>query len=293
VNRRLQALFLGGAMLAVAGCDGSSPLDRTSPSKVNQPVTEARTNGDGITYFLPDFRPWWASDSVRDIRFDVGRSNDRLVSCDDWTLVGDPPTGMTVLSFTLSSPNFGQGDLRLRRNFTPDGIEMYQTISQMNADGVCSAVEFDQPVAVIPNGPGQSGRWLPLAKFALYTIAEDGSIGDRVACQVKRWCCLGSASTCPTRGPCPRLPTSSDNIEAGARDVYPFHWTDQFLPIEGIPSGTYWFEDEINPAVPYPTMYESDYSNNSMFFQIAIDQEARTVQIVQGPDASFSTCPAP
>jgi len=284
VKMRVQALVLGGAMLVVAGCDG------TTPSKVSQPIAEAQTNGDGLTYVLPDFRPWWASDSVRDIRFDVGRSNDRLVSCDDWTVVGDAPTGMTVLSFTLSSPNFGQGDLRLRRNYTPDGIEMYQTISQMDADGVCSAVEIATPVAVIPNRSDQSGRWLPLAKFALYTIAADGGVGDRVACQVKRWCCLGSSPTCATRGTCPRLPLSSDNIEAGARDVYPFHWTDQFLPIDGIPSGTYWFEDEINPG---GIMMESDYTNNSMFFQIAIDQEARTVQIVQGPDGSFSTCPAP
>ncbi len=285
MNMRLQALFLGGAMLVVAGCDG------TAPSKVSQPITQAQTNGGGLTYFLPDFRPWWASDSVRDIRMDVGRSNDRLVSCDDWTLVDpNPPTGMRVLSFTLSSPNFGQGDLRLRHNSTPAGIEMYQTISQMDADGVCSAVEIATPVAVIPNRSDQSGRWLPLAKFALYTIAENGGVGDRVACQIKRWCCLGSAPTCATRGACPRLPTSSDNLEAGARDVYPFHWTDQFLPIDGIPSGTYWFEDEINPG---GIMMESDYTNNSMFFQIAIDQEAGTVQIVQDPDGSFSTCPAP
>jgi hypothetical protein len=42
-------------------------------------------------------------------------------------------------------------------------------------------------------------------------------------------------------------------------------------------------------------MWESDYTNNSMFFQIAIDQEADppTVQIVQPPDGSFSQCPAP
>ena len=284
---RLLALLLSGAALALAGCDGASP------PKASQTTTQAAENGEGM-FFYPDFRPYWSSDSLRDIRMDVGRSNDRLVSCDDWTQIDPtPPTGMRVLSFTLSSPNFGQGDLRLRHNTTPDGIELYQTISWMNPDGTCGGVETEQPVAVIPNGPGQAGRWLPLAKFALYTVADDGGIGDRVACQTKRWCCLGSAPTCPTRGPCPRLPTESDNIEAGARDVYPFHWTDQFLPIEGIPSGTYWFEDEINPAVPVPVMWESDYTNNSMFFMINIDQEAGTVQIVQEPDGSFATCPAP
>jgi len=274
VNLRLKALFVSGALFALAA-----------------PMAGAQTtDGNGTTYILPDFRPWWSGSSVGDIRFDTGRSNDRLVDCDDWTSVGPVPTGMAVLSFTLSSPNFGAGDLRLRRQPMPDGsIEMYQTIWAMDADGVCTAVETDVPVAVIPPGSLQSGRWLPLAKFALYTVAEDGGIGDRVACQIKRWCCLGSSPTCATRSGCGQLPQRSDNLEAGSRDQYPFHWTDQFLPVEGIPSGTYWFEDEINPG---GIMWESDYSNNSMFFMINIDQESRTVQIVQEPDGSFATCPA-
>lgn len=277
MKMRLQGLFLTGAVLAVAG------------------FAQAGTDLGGPTPILPDFRPLWSASSISDIRMDVGHSNDRLVSCDDWTAVDPtPPTGMRVLSFRLASPNFGQGDLRLRRRSTADGIEMYQTISQISADGVCSAVETDAPIAVIPNGPGQAGRWLPLAKFALYTIAEDGGIGDRLACQVKRWCCLSSAFMCPTRGPCPRLPGGGgDDLDAGTFDGYPFHWTDQFLPIpvDQIPSGTYWFEDEINPAVPYPVMLESDYSNNSMFFLIRIDQEAGTVQAGE-PDGSFMQCPA-
>ena len=278
----LKAFLVSGGLVVIAG-GNQAAADPAWRSNV--------PNGDGDSYNLPDFRPRWASDSIQDIRFDVGRSNDRLVSCDDWTDVNPtPPTGMTVLSFTLSSPNYGQGDLRLRRNSTPDGIEMYQTISYMTADGTCYPVEIDQPIAIIPSGPLQAGRWLPLAKFALYEIAEDGGLGDRVACQIKRWCCLGSSPTCPTRGPCPRLPTRDDNIEAGARDVYPFHWTDQFLPIEGIPSGLYWFEDEINPG---PIMWESNYDNNSMFLMINIDQDARRVDIIVPPDDSFSTCPAP
>jgi hypothetical protein len=273
---RLEALFLSGVLFAVAA-----------------PIARAQTtNGDGTTYIMPDFRPWWSGSSVGDIRFDVGRSNDRLVDCDDWTNVGPAPVGMSVLSFTLSSPNFGAGDLRLRRQSMPDGsIEMYQRIWQVDVDGVCSVVESEVPVAVIPAGSSQAGRWLPLAKFALYNVADDGWIGDRVACQIKRWCCLGSSPTCATRSGCPQLPPvgGGDNLEAGSRDQYPFHWTDQFLPVEGIPSGTYWFEDEINPG---GIMWESDYTNNSMFFMIAIDQEARTVQIVQPPDGAFSTCPA-
>jgi len=277
----LQAFLVSSALLIISG-RGEAGTDPVSPA--------SGTAGEG-TFYLPDFRPWWSGDSIRDIHFDVGRSNDRLVSCDDWTAIDPtPPVGIPVLTFTLSSPNFGQGDLRLRRQMTSQGIEMYQTVSYMDPSGVCSAIETDVPIAIIPNDPIQNGRWLPLAKFALYDIAEDGGPGNRLSCQIKRWCCLGSSPTCNTRGPCPRLPTQSDNIEAGARDVYPPHWTDQFLPVDGIPTGDYWFEDEINPG---GIMWESDYGNNSMFLMIHIDQEARTVEILVPPDDSFATCPAP
>jgi len=277
----LQAFLVSSALLIISG-RGEAGTDPVSPA--------SGTAGEG-TFYLPDFRPWWSGDSIRDIHFDVGRSNDRLVSCDDWTAIDPtPPVGIPVLTFTLSSPNFGQWDLRLRRQMTSQGIEMYQTVSYMDPSGVCSAIETDVPIAIIPNDPIQNGRWLPLAKFALYDIAEDGGPGNRLSCQIKRWCCLGSSPTCNTRGPCPRLPTQSDNIEAGARDVYPPHWTDQFLPVDGIPTGDYWFEDEINPG---GIMWESDYGNNSMFLMIHIDQEARTVEILVPPDDSFATCPAP
>ncbi len=268
---RLQAFLLTGALATMLGV---GPTDALA--------------GD-VTYYLPDFRPLWSSQSIQDIQFDVGRSGDRLVSCDDWTAVDpNPPVGMTVLTFTLASPNFGEGDLRLRHQNTADGIAMYQTIQYMDSAGVCSSFETDEPIAVVPTGQGS--RWLPLAKFALYEVAEDGGLGKQVACQIKRWCCLVNTPTCNTRGPCPQLPPQGDNLNAGSRDVYPRHFQDQFLPIEGIKSGWYWFEDEINPG---GIMWESDYSNNSMFLMIAIDQEARRVDIIIPPDDSFATCPAP
>ena len=271
MKMRLQAFLLTGAFVTMLGA---------GPTKA--------IAGD-VMYYLPDFRPIWSASSIQDIQFDLGRSNDRLVSCDDWTSIDpNPPTGMTVLTFTLSSPNFGEGDLRLRHQNTADGIAMYQTISYMDSDGVCAAVETEEPIAVIP--AGQSGRWLPLAKFALYEVAEDGGLGKQIACQIKRWCCLVNSPMCMTRGPCPQLPFQMDNLNAGSLDTYPRHFQDQFLLIEGIPSGVYWFEDEINPG---GIMWESDYTNNSMFLMIAIDQEARRVDVIIPPDDSFASCPAP
>lgn len=280
--RQIKMLLVSGLIAVGASCGSTAPA----------PVSTVSAAGGGDNFIFPDFRPWWGPGSVDDIAVTTGLARDRLVSCEDWTLVDpSPPTGRRVLSFQLWSPNFGQGDMRLRRQTMPDGsVQFFQRFWRVNANGSCEAVETDFPIATRPTGTDQSSRWLPLAKFALYTIADNGGIGDRVACQIKRWCCLSSVPRCATRGTCPTLPTSgtSDSIEAGAYDGYPFHWTDQFLLIEGLPSGEYWFEDEINPGT---MIYESDYTNNSMFFKIYIDQEAGTARVTQPPDGSFMQCP--
>ncbi len=274
MRNRLATIFVV-ALLAAAGLAAQE-----------QPAPQGSgTQGNGVVDVLPDLQPIWASYSLQDIRIDTARSNDRLVSCKDWTQIDPTPiTGQRVLSFTLGSPNLGEGHLRTRRQATPDGWVWYQTTSQLNPDGTCSAVE--QQIAIMPSD--QTGRWLPLAKFALYEVTEDGGVGDQVACQVKRWCCLVSIATCPIVPPC-SLPCQGDCINAGTRDVYPFHFQDQFIPIEGIPSGVYWVEDEINP---FQVLIESDYTNNSMFFQIELDQEAGTVRIVQPPE-NPGGCPSP
>jgi hypothetical protein len=226
---------------------------------------------------LPDMSPIWASYSLQDIRIVAANSNDRVVSCDDWTVIDPTPiTGQRVLSFTLGSPNLGIGHLRTRREMTSDGWLYYQTTSQLNEDGSCSSIE--QPIAIVP--VGQTGRWLPLAKFTLYQVTDNGGVGDVVSCQMKRWCCLVSSPTCPVVPPC-SLPRRGDDIDAGARDVYPFHFQDQFIPIQDVKSGLYWVEHEINPA---QVLIESDYENNKLMFQIYLDQEAGTVEITLPPD---------
>ncbi len=245
----------------------------------------APEEGSGAVDILPDFAPRWASDSLQDIRIDVARSNDRLVSCDDWTVIDPTPiTGQRVLSFTLGSPNLGQGHLRTRRQLSGEGWVFYQTTSLLNGDGTCSSTE--QQIAVVP--PEQAGRWLPLAKFTLYQVTEDGGVGDVVACQIKRWCCLVSIPTCPVTPPCSLPCPGGDCINAGTRDVYPFHFLDQFIPIEGVPSGLYWVEHEINPA---QVLIESNYDNNKLIFQIDLNQEDRTVMVTK-PPVDPPQCPA-
>ncbi len=225
---------------------------------------------------LPDFVSIWRSYSLQDIRIDSARSNDRLVSCEDWTLIDpNPIEGQPVLSFTLGSPNFGQGHFRTRRVATDEGWVFYQTTSQVDGDGNCTSIE--RQIAVVPQG--QPGRWLPLASFSLYEVTDDGGVGARVVCQMKRWCCLVSSPTCTVNPPC-SLPVQGDGINAGARDVYPFHWLDQFIPIDGVPSGLYWVEHRVNPANIF---IESNYDNNSMMFKIMLDQEAGSVTVVEEP----------
>lgn len=238
------------------------------------------TNLFGQTEILPDFRPIWSTLSLGDIAIDTARDNDRLVSCDDWTVVDPTPiTGQRVLSFTLSSPNFGRGHFRTRREATDRGWVIYQTTSLLNDDGTCSSIEDE--IAVVPADQAQERRWLPLAKFTLYEVAEDGGVGPALVCQMKRWCCLLSKPICNINAPC-SLPCDDLGgcIDAGARDLYTFHWQDQFIPIEGIPSGVYWVEHVINPA---NVLIESNYDNNSMLFMIELNQEAGTVRVVQEP----------
>lgn len=275
-----------GAGCALQGSDTkSAPATLQSQDGIGSSTRAA--GGGTLVDVLPDFRPMWASYSMQDIRITTANPSDRIVSCDDWTQIDlTPITGQRVLSFTLGSPNFGRGHLRIRSQVQSDGNHMVQVTSQMDQDtGECFSDPTGTEIAVIPNG--QSGRFLPLARFALWTEAEDGGIGDLAVCQIKRWCCLVNTPTCDTNPPCP-LATLNHNLNAGSRDVYPFHFQDQFIPIDGLKSGNYWVEDTINPG---NIMIESDYENNSMLFKIQLDQEARTVTILEPPDPSFSMCP--
>jgi hypothetical protein len=251
---------------------------RLNPTTTNLPTGSStlESNG-GLTDVLPDMVPWNQDEIQGPPPFGMAtaNSNDRLVSCDDWTYIDPTPiTGQRIITFQLGSANLGLGHLRLRRGpQMPDGWHFFQTTSQMDGSGMCSAVETE--IAVVP--PNNNNRWLPLAWFALYQMTEDGGLGDLVVCQMKRWCCLGSQSTCNNIHPPCSLTCSGDCINAGTRDVYPFHWQDQFVPIQNVPSGTYWFEHRINPA---GLLIESDYTNNSVFFQVTINQEANTVDFI-------------
>ncbi len=241
------------------------------------------------TPVLPDLQPIWPL-SIVGMQIDTARAADRLVSCDDWTEIDPTPiTGQRVITFVLGSPNVGEGHMMTRRESIGSEWVWYQTISMLNPDGTCSAVE--QEIARQP--AGQDGRWLPLGKFALYEVAEDGGVGRRVSCQIKRWCCLSSGPTCPVNPPCPYSCPGplGDCLRAGSRDVYPLHWLDQFILVEGLPSGLYWFEHEMNPL---HVIIESNYDNNSMFFLIELNQEAppgTPVRIVQEPQDPPG-CPA-
>ncbi len=242
----------------------------------------------GVRYdVLPDMVPWWRQIELDTVRMTTANASDRLVSCDDWTAIDPTPiTGQKVISFILKSANNGLGHMRIRRGAQmPDGWHFYQTTSQIDDAGVCYSVETE--IAVVPTG--QSGRWLPLASFSLYTVDKaTGDLGTLVSCQMKRWCCLSSGTICSGvsgAAPC-SLPAQMDNINAGGADGYPFHWLDQFLPIEGVPSGQYWFVHQINPA---GVIIESDYSNNYYYALIDIDQEVGTVQFAVPPETTI--CP--
>jgi hypothetical protein len=202
-------------------------------------------------------------------------SSHRRVTCDDWTTVGESLAGQKIISFTNSTFNVGNGDLRIRNVNTPNGITFMQTYTVKNEDS-CSTEEY-----AITNIPaGQGGRYFPLASMALYEVTDDGGLGDQVVCQVKRACCLVSfGQVCPVdRQGCPALPTSQHNIHAGNRDTYGANFTDQVIPIQDVPSGYYWVEVKANP---FGDILESNYDNNAAYFMIFLDQDAPPNSAVQ------------
>src|SRR5690348_9885267 len=78
----IAAMLMGGGLLAG---------QQASNAWLNGP------NGEAVDV-LPDMVPMWAPDSLQDIRIDRALTNDRLVSCNDWTAVDPTPiTGQRVL----------------------------------------------------------------------------------------------------------------------------------------------------------------------------------------------------
>src|SRR5258707_3502683 len=192
-NRVVPAL-LAAATLISCGPQGSSGLDRFKLDSQKAPL---RPQG-ALTDVLPDMQPW-SYEEVATFGLAYANSNDRLVSCDDWTQISpDLITGQRIITFQLGSANLGLGHLRIRRGpLMPDGWHFFQTTSQIDGAGTCSATE--QEIAIVP--PDQNGRWLPLASFSLYTELDDASVGDLVVFKMKRWCCLCVCPTCNTLTP--------------------------------------------------------------------------------------------
>jgi hypothetical protein len=154
--------LLGIGLAAGCGLQNSDPKSTGAKMQLDDGIGGLISEVAGAPVdVLPDFRPLWASDSLQDMRIDTARSNDRLVSCTDWTAI-DPTdiTGQRVISFRLGSSNLGAGHFRTRRQLGADGWDFYQTTSQITGTQ-CSSTETY--VGTVPMG--QAGRWLPLGSF--------------------------------------------------------------------------------------------------------------------------------
>src|SRR6266849_3323143 len=81
--------------------------------------------GGVLTDVLPDMYPW-SAEEVQTLRTATANSNDKLVSCDDWTQI-DPTniSGQRIITFQVGSANLGRGHLRTRRHSISDGSDFF------------------------------------------------------------------------------------------------------------------------------------------------------------------------
>ena len=112
------------------------------------------------------------------------------------------------------------------------------------------------------------------AFYRLYEVAPDGGLGAQVAGGEKVSFCLIDSSPFDVNLPgAPHLPVyaqcerRTQGISVGWADVYTSDLDDQWIEVEDLPPGEYWFETIVDP---YDNLIEADESNNVIRHKIVL-----------------------
>src|SRR5262245_44650967 len=204
---------------------------------------------------------------------------------------GNQPTPTTrELRYTHRVANLGDGPLELQPTYNPatDSARAVQRLYTHDASGTWSIVSELPVFGTFAYHPAHGHYHFPFAKFGLYQIAADGSVGAPAAISSKVGFCLGDDfdedRTLPhfgafqySGGNCTD-PTHAEGISVGKGDVYDSNDAGQSIDITNLPDGTYWFR---TIADPDNYLAERDKTNNVTDVKMQIS--GLTVTIIGGP----------
>ena len=145
-----------------------------------------------------------------------------------------PTPGTREFRYTHRTANLGDGPLEVRMQYDPvtDTSRPFQRLYTHNAAGTWSVSREVPVVGTFEYHPLHGHYHFPLAKFGLYTMAPDGSVGPVAIMSPKIGFCLGDSLTQDgslehvgivryTGAECSN-PTLTEGISVGSADMYDF-----------------------------------------------------------------------
>jgi len=188
----------------------------------------------------------------------------------DFKIVRPTPT-TREFRYTHLTANLGDGPLELRMQYDPvtDTSRPFQRLYTHNSAGTWSVQREVPVVGTFEYHPLHGHYHFPLAKFGLYNVATDGSVGSAAIMSPKIGFCLGDSVTQDrslqhygaffySGSECSN-PTQTEGISVGSADLYDLNDAGQSIDITNLPDGEYWFRAISDP---YNYFAETNEANN-------------------------------
>lgn len=198
--------------------------------------------------------------------------------------------GTTLLRFTTATANIGEGTAQLvGSDINPAGMQnVLQRI--YDTDGGFT----DRLAGEFLYHPQHNHiHFDGYADYHLRAVTPGGGVGEVVAAAEKISFCL--VDSAPYDLSLPGAPATaqftscgavSQGISVGWVDVYGDHLPDQTIDVTGLPAGTYWLENVVDPE---NAILELDETNNTTRILIELDVAAGTVTPVRGSASTTGT----
>jgi hypothetical protein len=210
------------------------------------------------------------------------------VPIDSFSILQTSPT-TREFRYTHIQNNVGDGPFEVRLTYDPtsDLSRGAQRLYTHDASNNWILVSEIPTTPIFQFHAIHGHHHVPFAKFGLYEVAPDGSVGAPVAVSPKVGFCIADSltvATLPHQGAlgygweeCGK-PDGTVGISVGMGDFYDFHDDGQSVPADGLANGTYWFHAV---ADPYNYFIEKDETNN--ITDILVQVSGNTVTVVAGP----------